>query len=882
MAAPQKKYVCTYCARAFTRSEHKQRHERSHTNEKPFHCLYCTSAFVRRDLLQRHCRTVHHIHKVPRKMLQEKEAATHPQKILPKPEFVSSKKIRNSSVDFDPHTVANQGVLLNREGSTSECSVEFSSSTRSSASSVASQIFDSPVLPSIPNACDMKCSLSIGDASLIASARVLLQLAPHKTESCDLGPLLTYLPRTPMASAIPSNDTCSPTILPKARNSLGMLPTTVMSRPSIARPDFQNEADIANKLFHAAKTMEHLCDISGRGVPIADMFLLGYATIEEEPVMLLSQHSKGKPIYFEAYLLGAPFSDFEVGVAYTVTAIGAISFPGNFEENRVVAKDLINKAWTFLIEYLIPSHTLIENQLEILKNLYLLAHTYLRHFSNDLMIGYLEETTHAIVSRVNSSQERGSKEMLTKQMEVIWNIYILVSKYKSHSSPPKFYSWISSQKIDGYFPLSHYMLTFSKGAFPLDDAFFSEIIACTFSNEVNGFSTNNTLTIFPSRLELRTALDLALETMVNFSSQSQRIDFFNLQKNLLLLECPDQVKLNLKQHLCRISQPHEWQILSLSMNEANVDRNLQNFILENGRSSFDTFGKALLEYLRADLKSASTEKNLSSLSTLGNSLAFNGKLLQVRSFAKAFDQSKINTIEAKTLSVLVLEWYLSTVKSFISLLTIMSSDDLGRIITESQALQGLVYVTGSQKLVANMKASEIILQLFKKLTTVCDSWLNMNKGDYQEFRFYLARFLNDLFLLASNNDNFALENAYVSNGSICLQDRTSFKERRSMSMSLPMSSSQSEHHAVGCNYVLIKPKELLPSVQLPAINKPSTAILPPLVAVNGLQLPPTRQHRLSYLGLPSLSYLAVKGPPFVLPPLQHTIHSELSDRPLMR
>lgn len=59
--AVQKKYICGFCARAFTRLEHKQRHERSHTNEKPFHCLYCTSAFVRRDLLQRHCRTVHNI-----------------------------------------------------------------------------------------------------------------------------------------------------------------------------------------------------------------------------------------------------------------------------------------------------------------------------------------------------------------------------------------------------------------------------------------------------------------------------------------------------------------------------------------------------------------------------------------------------------------------------------------------------------------------------------------------------------------------------------------------------------------------------------------------------------------------------------------------------
>lgn len=59
--AAEKKYICSFCARAFSRSEHKQRHERSHTNEKPFHCVHCTSAFVRRDLLQRHCKTVHNV-----------------------------------------------------------------------------------------------------------------------------------------------------------------------------------------------------------------------------------------------------------------------------------------------------------------------------------------------------------------------------------------------------------------------------------------------------------------------------------------------------------------------------------------------------------------------------------------------------------------------------------------------------------------------------------------------------------------------------------------------------------------------------------------------------------------------------------------------------
>ncbi|KAF2746101.1 hypothetical protein M011DRAFT_468967 [Sporormia fimetaria CBS 119925] len=58
-SAPEKKYKCQFCNRAFSRSEHRSRHERSHTKERPFGCTKCRSTFVRRDLLLRHDRTVH-------------------------------------------------------------------------------------------------------------------------------------------------------------------------------------------------------------------------------------------------------------------------------------------------------------------------------------------------------------------------------------------------------------------------------------------------------------------------------------------------------------------------------------------------------------------------------------------------------------------------------------------------------------------------------------------------------------------------------------------------------------------------------------------------------------------------------------------------------
>jgi transposase-like protein len=91
VSAPEKKYKCQFCNRAFSRSEHRSRHERSRkskflllrgaavesrtegqlktvqpanfdladTKERPFQCTKCRSTFVRRDLLLRHDRTVH-------------------------------------------------------------------------------------------------------------------------------------------------------------------------------------------------------------------------------------------------------------------------------------------------------------------------------------------------------------------------------------------------------------------------------------------------------------------------------------------------------------------------------------------------------------------------------------------------------------------------------------------------------------------------------------------------------------------------------------------------------------------------------------------------------------------------------------------------------
>ncbi|KAL2868895.1 transcription factor domain-containing protein [Aspergillus lucknowensis] len=52
-------YECPRCSRPFARLEHLQRHERSHTKEKPYCCDKCPKSFTRKDLLVRHERLAH-------------------------------------------------------------------------------------------------------------------------------------------------------------------------------------------------------------------------------------------------------------------------------------------------------------------------------------------------------------------------------------------------------------------------------------------------------------------------------------------------------------------------------------------------------------------------------------------------------------------------------------------------------------------------------------------------------------------------------------------------------------------------------------------------------------------------------------------------------
>ncbi|EAW12278.1 transcription factor domain-containing protein [Aspergillus clavatus NRRL 1] len=59
MVKAARSFQCQRCSRAFARLEHLQRHDRSHTKEKPYICDQCPKSFTRQDLLARHQRLSH-------------------------------------------------------------------------------------------------------------------------------------------------------------------------------------------------------------------------------------------------------------------------------------------------------------------------------------------------------------------------------------------------------------------------------------------------------------------------------------------------------------------------------------------------------------------------------------------------------------------------------------------------------------------------------------------------------------------------------------------------------------------------------------------------------------------------------------------------------
>lgn len=607
-----------------------------------------------------------------------------------------------------------------------------------------------------------------------------------------------------------------------------------------APPTSEGNAYDLVQLLSISKNLEHMYDAEDLKYPVNDMFLVGYSVLANEPYSVFRDSHRDLMDHLHSYSVGSPLSDFKIGLVYTVLAVGALSVPSK-GSNEDVATSFINKAWNILVDKLIPKHTSLIYQSEILKNLYVLTYTYLRFFNNDLMVPYLEDSSHIILQNLTASQNAMSHDIVSVNLDLFWSIYVLVSKYKTNESPPKFYSWFLLQNIakENDVTLAQFMANYSKSIHAIKDPFLNEIVICTLSNEVNNLIFNKSLWIYDLRNSLHNAIILVNKSINKNAVQANtHSDIFSIFKKKLIINAPPKFKDLLEYYVFKIAMPHHWNMLLLSLREFNLSFNFHMFMKDNLMSTFQKFGNSLLVFFASnDLPIGNRPGPGVSSSEINNNLGivsfpliFNYSFLKLSHVAPSFDVQDLNVLDLSNLNNLILEWYITVVKILINLISNNSSADIEHIIANNYVLQCLVFMINDNDANFAIGSSEFYLLLFHELTKVCDVWLNfINLTSYMaNFRANLNRFLNDLFVLALNNDNLLIGDLYVTNESILVRNRRSKSigsldmNRGSISISTPQLPKD--------NYVLMNKS---PPGQQSAMSP--GAPLPPMQGITKLQ-----------------------------------------------
>ncbi|BCS27725.1 uncharacterized protein APUU_60774S [Aspergillus puulaauensis] len=116
-ALTKRKHVCPHCKKAFKRSEHCSRHQRSsHTSERPFKCRFCTKSYGRRDLTSRHERINHEAQYIQSKQeglaqpRQDHPSSITPTAVLPKDSTLPRSSSPQASPASSPTTTTTSSI----------------------------------------------------------------------------------------------------------------------------------------------------------------------------------------------------------------------------------------------------------------------------------------------------------------------------------------------------------------------------------------------------------------------------------------------------------------------------------------------------------------------------------------------------------------------------------------------------------------------------------------------------------------------------------------------------------------------------------------------------------------------------------------------------
>ncbi|KAI5963052.1 uncharacterized protein KGF55_002844 [Candida pseudojiufengensis] len=741
-ATPQKKYICGFCAKAFTRSEHKQRHERSHTNEKPFHCLYCTSSFVRRDLLQRHCRTVHQNQNLTGVV----------------PNFSNNNNNENNNSN-DLSSRVSQPPQYSQQQQLPQQQQQFSSLPISGSSS--------------------HNSLNHHDSNNTLSPLTTAMTPANSTNSVNSES--SFYHGNYGTPATNSYNNSSTVTSKKRRSSSDVQSRKTTESSSITSTNSDNS--LIN-LLSITKKLKFILNLSSPTTAnsysneiIYNSFLIGYTTLQEQEQNFLVIESILKDLiyYLSTYYIDPSVSQqtipppqpnlFKIGIIYSIISLGFI-----VNNNSIKSLEFFKKSWILLIKNLIPQYNnsnIPTDQIEISKNLCLLSYIYINYdlenydinqvqdfesnqqtiyLNNQVILDYLDQISFIIISNLTEFSNPNEK-LIDLNMNLFWSTFILLSFYLDRC--PKIYSILLYKLVDSNQSLIELMQKFCKNSLIIENnEFLKNIIISTLTNElkndlINSQTTTNNIQIYDIKNSLHNSIIL-INKSINYFENSITDDshdndkIFKIFKKNLIINCPLKYNELLNNYIFLPKNFYNWQLLLLILKENIMNINLDQFLKDqfssnnqnqnhtnqsneelNPNNDLNSF---LIKFF--DLKFYNIEI-YNNLSIVSLPIIFLSDFLNLPYNLKNF-KFKYNLIQIKIINHLILMWYLIMNKILIMLWYYENEKDQSinfLKFDENYILQTLIYLLLDDK---------SALSNYTSTTTATDSTTSTTLSDKNE------------------------------------------------------------------------------------------------------------------------------------------------------
>lgn len=405
------------------------------------------------------------------------------------------------------------------------------------------------------------------------------------------------------------------------------------------------------------------------------------------------------------------YAFFKLGTIYGVLALGAAN-----ANDMALAFNYASRSWDLLITRLIPHYNESNghdsnDKVEILRILFLLSYVYVtfdldsvyssQALNCKVVFNYLNDLSHIIMSNMHLDTSEPTWHLQ-------WSIYVLLSRFFVNSpSPPKIFDLFKDKMVTPETLLVTLMSNLSKSIVPLQTNFVQEVAILTLMNEYNNYTSTNYLLVFNLRNCLHNCIILLNKSLaLHPTEKAQTSSVFELFKKRTIINSAPKFHDLLSSYIFCPTQPHHWNLLSVSLKEFNAPFNFSLFIETNMDSTPQDFAMNMSSFFTIN-----NESN-NNLGIVSFPFLFNANFIKFQSL-KVIDLSNLNSTEIDHLKYLVFEWYVTMVKMLINLW-------MNPKLLENFIIQCTLYLIEEQ---ADHQDDRSFWAIYRKFTSCFEKWL---------------------------------------------------------------------------------------------------------------------------------------------------------------